>query len=188
MRLKEFAISIIIFTILYITFFVIFDKIVLKRQIKKEKERVLSLMDEKKYYAFACFYGVQKALSKDLLLNIYNDINRLNSFKISDYSDKYQISPYELIIVILYFEYFQLIERKNIGYQDNIINSADYKDQGLVYKYGTLFLDKLTYSDIINKMGNSASEELSYLQDRFLIPGVRIMNSTIYYVGDLNEN
>ena len=187
MRLKEFVIFIIIFTILYITFFIIFDKVVLKRQIKRERSRVLSLMNEKKYYTFACFYGVQKTLSRDLLLTIYDDIHTLKSFKLSDYSEKYQISVYELIIVILYFEYFQLIERKNIGYQENIINNADYKDQGLVYKYGTLFLDKLSYSDIINKIGNVASAELSYLQERFLVPGVRIMNSTIYYVGDLNE-
>ena len=186
MRLKEFVIFIIIFTILYIAFFVIFDKITLKRQIKKARERVLSLMDEKKYYTFACFYGVQKTLSKELLLSIYDDIQSLDSIKISDYSDKYQITPYEFIIVILYFEYFQLIERKNIGIQENYIHDADYKDQALVYKYGTVFLDKLSYSEIVSKIGNDANQELNYLQERFLFPGVRFLNSTIYYVGDLD--
>ncbi len=187
MRLKEFVIFIIIFTILYITFFVVLDKITLKRQLKRARERVLSLMDEKKYYAFACFYGVQKTISKELLFSIYNDVQTLNTIKISDYSDKYQITPYELIIVILYFEYFQLIERKNIGFQENYIHDADYKDQALVYKYGSLFLDKLSYSEILAKLGNGANQELAYLQERFLIPGVRFLNSTLYYVGDLDE-
>ena len=187
MRLKEFIVFLIAFTIVYIVFFVIVDKISLKRSEENERKRILSYMDIQKYYKFANFYGIPSAISNQLLYSIFLDIQTTSTMKITTYGQKYQVSPYEFVVIVLYFEYYQLISKKVISYEEDTITQASYADQGLLYKYGPLFLSKSDYPKIMASMGNTAVGDLTYLNQKFLIPGIRIIGSNIFYVGDLNE-
>ncbi len=187
MRLKEFIIFIIIFTVLYIIFFVVLDKIALKKSIENEKKRIQSYMNTSIYYPFANFYGIQSTITNELLYTIFLEIQQMSNMKISTYSTKYQISSYEFIVILLYFEYFHLIGRKSVSFEDDFITQASYADQNLIYKYGSYFLAKSDFPKILANMGNIAISDITYLNRKFLIPGVRVVNSNIIYVGDLNE-
>jgi len=188
MRIKEFIIFIIIFTILYVSFFVVFDIIRNKKEKEKEANRLDSLFNGDKFLSFLRFYGVENnSITNELLKTIYQDIRMVSNIPISTTSEKYQVSAYEFIVVILYFEYFQLIGRKNVSFESNIIRPIDYMDQQLIMRYGTFFLDKQNYSQIVSVMGMNAVQELDFFEKHFLSPGVRIINSTIYYVGGIDE-
>lgn len=188
MRLKEFIIFIIVFTILYIVFFIVYDAIQAKREKKLLEQKIASFMDINRFSKFAKFYGLDSiTVTNELLLVIYKDINHITNIPMKEYSEKYHLSIHEFIITILYFEYCYLIGGKNISIEENQISSMNYTDQGLILRYGSLFSDKNSYTQIIEKMGNQAVSDLNYFNEHFLIPGVRILNSNVYYVGDINE-
>ena len=188
MRVKEFILFIIVFTILYILFFVIWDYIHSKKDKKREIERLSEIFMSDKISSFMKFYGVENFLvNPEVLQTIYQDIKDLSTISISAYSEKYHFSSYEFIIIVLYFEYYQLISRKNISLKEDVIRSMDSMDQQLIMKYGSFFLSQYNYSQIVEMVGDIASGELEQLNQHFLYPGVRIINSTIYYVGDVYE-
>lgn len=178
----------IAFTILYIVFFIVYDAIQAKREKKLLERKIASFMDTNRFSKFAKFYGLAPiTVTNELLSIIYKDINNINNIPMKEYSEKYHLSLHEFIITILYFEYCYLIGGKNISIEENSIHSMNYSDQGLILRYGPLFSDKNNYTQIIEKMGNQAVSDLNYFNEHFLIPGVRILNSTVYYVGDINE-
>ena len=55
MRLKGFFITTIIFTVFYILFFYVFDKIVLANEQKRNKKRIDSILDESRFSLFVQF-------------------------------------------------------------------------------------------------------------------------------------
>lgn len=188
MRLKEFSISIVIFTFFYILFFIILDKITMNLTLKKREKEMRSILDENKFLAFSRFYGLDAVVSKEVLQQILNDISKMPSISISNCSNNYQILPYQLVIAILYLEYFQLFGLREVYFEGNVIVPVRQNNQGLITKYKPYFASKLSYEEIVQKMGQSAVKELALLNQLFLIPGVRIIGTQIYYVGDLDEN
>ena len=187
MRLKEFIYCMIFFTIVYWTFWIVLDLIMKKKNKSSKLKKIDSILIPEKFYSFANFYGIQKTFSKELLTSIYNDICPLIDFKISDYSNKYQVTPYEFIVIVLYLEYYDLINKKKIFYEEDHIKSLNYKENTILYKYGSLFLDNASFEQIQSKIGSIAFNDLMDINKYFLYPGVRFINSTIYYFGGSNE-
>ena len=54
----------------------------------------------------------------------------------------------------------------------------------MMQKYNTYFQNKTPLSDIVNAMGKNAITDLNTMNSNFLMPGVRYVNSNLYYVGD----
>ncbi len=191
MRLKQFIIFIIIFTIIYVAFFIIVD--IRKKKIldKNEKKKIESLLQNDKFYLFARFYGLSNTtVTKDLLHTILNSIKNATSISLTTQSNNYQITIYELILTVLYFENYHLIGRKDISIESDVIQKLSARDQSLILKYGIYFQTQKTYQEIINTLGNEATEDLKYINNHYLFPGVRIIDSNIYYfekTGDSNE-
>lgn len=188
MRLKEFIITIFIFTIFYILFFIMFDKYTMKKEQKKKEKKMESILDENKFLLFARFYGLDATVSKEVLQSILNEVSKMASISISNCSNNYQLFPYQFVIAVLYLEYYQLFSLREVYLEGNVIVPVRQNNQGLVTKYKPYFVDKLSYQEIVQKLGQNAVKELALLNQLFLIPGVRIIGSQIYYVGDLDEN
>lgn len=188
MRLKEFIIFIIIFTICYFLFFIIYDK----GQLLKEKNRRKKLIDQalnaNQYFHFAQFYGLPKGLPEDLLRTIFGELDSRKEFRLSDYCKMYQISPYEFVVVILYFEYFHLIEKKHVSIEEDTVKPISSNDQEYIIQYGTYFYEKSDVSKIVMAKGERAKQDLQYIQSYFLYPGVRYLDSKLYYIGDVSSN
>ena len=187
MRTKEYIIFLIIFTIAYIVFFIILDSFSSKNGLKKEQKRILSLFQENRYDLFANFYGIQGIASNDIILSIYEDMKKSGSARISYYSNKYGISSYEFVVACLYLEYLNLITKRNVTLESDYMAVSNYTDQNKVNKFYSCFLNHYDCQTIFSLLGNSAMEDLVYLNNRFLIPGVRYINSKMYYIGDICE-
>lgn len=185
MRTKEYVIFLLIFTVCYILFFIIYDKLSIKVMQKRTLKHAYSMIDIDKYNSFATFYGIRSNISEDVIKCVYNDFKNIVNVKISDYSNKYKISSYELVVIILYLEYFNLISKRNIIFENDLIINTTYIDQNLINKYYSLFYNKSDLKKISSTMGDSALNDINYLNSRFLVPGVRLINSTLYYVGDI---
>ena len=188
MRLKEFIIATSIFTVFYILFFIFFDKYTFHLEKKKEEKKMESIFDENKFLIFSRFYGLEAIVSKTILREILNDISKMPSISISNCSNNYQLLPYQFVIAVLYLEYFQLFDLREVYLEGNVMVPVRQNNQGLIIKYKPYFVNKLSYEEIIQKIGQSAVKELALLNQLFLIPGVRIIGDQIYYVGDLDEN
>lgn len=188
MRSKEFIECIILFTILYFLFFFLYDFVQNRKQKKLEMKKVSLAMDEEAFFRFACFYGLQKKISKEILNSIYQDIYKNKSFRIVNICNKYSLSNYEVIVIVLYFEFCHILEHKKVSLEDENVDAISFNEQALLYKYGSYFSEKKTYNEIVKLVGDKASSELDYINQFYLFPGVRILNSTIYYVGDIHES
>ena len=189
MRLKEFIIFIVIFTIIYAGFFIILDVRRKKELDKKEKERTESLLQLEKFLLFARFYGLAStSITKELLHSILEDARFATVISLNVESKKYQITLYELIVAILYFEYYHLVGRKNISIQDDTVQKMNYTDQSLVLKYGIYFQAQKEYSQIVEVLGQDAVKDLTYINNHYIYPGVRIIDSRIYYYVDEGDN
>ena len=179
MRLKEFMITIIIFTIIYVLFFVILDLLESKKEKDRERKRMDSLFQEDPIAVFFQFYAVKNnGVTPSLLKTIYADMKRTTSLS---------LSIYEFVVAVLYLEYYQLTSRRNISIQEDLMKMIDFHDQELIMKYGSFFLEKCSYQEILERIGNSANQDLEFCNEHFLIPGVRMIDSTIYYVGEVYE-
>ena len=115
------------------------------------------------------------------------DIKNNYSISLSQISAKYNISINELIIVILYLEYKDLIIKRSISKNLDCTSPLTEKEEALVLKYSLLLFNKYDYNSLIKNAGFGAEKELDYMMNKLIIPGIRIENSTIYYVGDSNE-
>ena len=189
MRLKGFFITTIIFTVFYILFFFVFDKIVLANEQKRNKKRIDSILDESRFSLFAQFYGLNTVVPRNILERIFNEVPRMPSISISSCSSNYQITPYEFIVAVVYLEYYHLMELKEVYFDGNVMIPVRQNNLSLILKYQPFFVKKTVYNDIVENIGQSAIREMDSLNQLYLIPGVRIINSQIYYyVGDINEN
>ena len=187
MRLKEFIIFIIIFTILYISFFIIFDHFSNKIVLEKNKEKKESAFDINQFKFFASFYNITTNINIDTIKSIFFDIKDNYSISLSQMASKYNITIDEFIVVILYLEYKDLIKKRIISKQLDSTSPLSEKDEDLILKYSLLFFNKYNYNTLIEKAGFGAEQELDYMMKKLIIPGVKIENSNIYYIGDSNE-
>ena len=188
MRTNEFIFFTFIFTIGYILFFFIFDRISYKIQKNKERKNALNLISMETYLVFAGFYGLQGKTSIDNIHNIYRDLKDFSdSLNISKEALKYSLDAYEYIVIILYLEYLNVIQRKCIIVERDIITKPTDTDSCLLSKYYTYLHDRKDVNGFVNFFGNNAINDLYYLNSKFLIPGIRFINNTLYYVGDFNE-
>lgn len=182
MRFKEYLICVIVFTILYILFFVIFDATVRKKEKGRVDKRFRLVMDGERFFRFAQFYGVNTRLSSDQLAVIYDKMKKSGDFVISLFAKDIQLSPYEVVVITLYFEYFLLLDKKNISLESDLVRTLNVADQGYLFKYGPLFLEKCSMEQILQKEGEIANKEIKYMQDNFLTPGIRLWENTLYYI------
>ena len=184
MRVKEFLIFIIIFTICYIIFFIIYDKVVSKNNSNRLYKYVSSLIDINKYLSFARCYGINGTVDKDKIIKIYNDIKNKDKIIISDTAKSNNISINEFIVIIVYLEYLKIISQKNIYLEGNIINTINSRDSMITQKYLEFFNNKCNLGDITNKMGRNSINDIYYINSNYLVPGVRLIDSNIIYVED----
>ncbi|MBQ6497308.1 MAG: hypothetical protein IJI58_01170 [Bacilli bacterium] len=184
MRIKEFIIFIGIFTVCYIMFFIVLDKVSNIRTKKSAIKKAKSLMTLEQYAKFASFYGVQATTSIDNLLKAYTELLIGNNWVISEKAKLYNVSNLELVIMVLYIEYLGLINKRMISIEMDSIKKTSFVEQNMVQKYNTYFKEKKDYDSIIEAMGNKAANDLATMNDTFLMPGIRLINSKLYYVGD----
>ena len=187
MRLKEFIIFLIIFTIIYVLFFVIYDYFANKKSVEKGKLQKESLFQLDKYAKFANFYQITPTISEIALRSLAEDLKNNLIINITPIAEKNNISKDELIIAILYLEYLGLIRKRAIIYNNDCTAPLNENEQNLVVKYSLYFSNKYDYQTIIHNVGINSDKEIDYLYGRYLLPGIRIDNSTISYVGDLDE-
>ncbi|MBE6157180.1 MAG: hypothetical protein E7160_00065 [Firmicutes bacterium] len=187
MRLEEFKYFIIIFTVAYIFLCIIIEICSNKIQCKKKKKFIEYLLSPEGFLPFAQFYGINSTCSKEVLTCIYEEIRLSKRFKISQYSNKYKVTPYQFAVIVVYLEYYKLIPKKKIYLEDDYITPVDYTDQHMMYKYGALFLSRSSYEQIQSKIGSTASRELIEIDKYFLYPGFRFINSIAYYIGGQDE-
>ena len=110
------------------------------------------------------------------------------SIPISNCGSNYQLEPFPFVVAVLYLEYCDLMGLKEVYLEGNVMIPIRQNYQSLIMKYRPYFVDKLSFEQIIQKVGESAMKELVVLNQLFLIPGVRIIGNQIYYVGDLDES
>ena len=181
MRLKPFIIFLVIFTIIYILFFILIDYIASSKAKKRLEEKMNKVLNVNEYYKFINFYGMQSTITNELLTSFYNDVKKSTGIIISAYKQKYNLSLYEIVVLMLYFEYYNIIPRYNINVKEELVTTADSNDRQLMFRYESLFLEKKNYNEIVEKYGVMAPKDLAYIDERCLVPGVRIINQVIYY-------
>ena len=184
MRMKEFIIFLVIFTIAYIVFFIVFDKLSAISTKKKTKKHALSLIKIEEYTKFASFYGIQTTTTINTLISIYEDQMKGKNCVISEKAKLYGLSNIEYVVVVLYLEYLKLMNKKMVSLEMDLIKNTSFQEQNMVQKYNTYFNEKKSYEEIITKMGQTAENDLIMMNKNFLMPGVRLINSKLYYVGD----
>ena len=184
MRLKAFIIFLIIFTIAYIVFFIILDHINNKRNdptllLKKE-------LDINKFYIFARFYSINTNLDIDSISNIYNLMKDTDNIKISYIAKEANVSNEEVIVVVLYLEYLNYLSEKTINTTSGMIMDFSLGDKEIFDKYINYFRNRNDYNTIINNAGSKAKDDLIYINNNYLVEGIKIVDNRIYYVGDYN--
>ena len=97
------------------------------------------------------------------------------------------ISKDELIVVILFLEYLGLIRLRCILYGNDCTAPLNDMEQGYVMKYSLYFSNRYDYRTIVSSAGLNSDKEIDAMCRRYIVPGIRIVDSVIYYVGDLNE-
>ena len=187
MRLKGFIIFIIIFTIFYILFFFIIDFFVEKKAKEKAIENEKDLLDIEHYKKFAAFYGVVPTISKEVMDSIQKVLVDNISISLSQFAGSYSISVDELIVLILFLEYIGMIKKRIIDKEKDCTSLTTDKDEGIIVNYSLILSSKASYEEIVGKMGFYAPNELEYLNNKMLIPGIKIANSKIDYFGDQYE-
>lgn len=187
MRMKQFIVFWIVFTILYILFFIVYDKISDSLFQKKVKEKAYSLMNVNSYLLFASFYGIQGTATLEMLHDIYDKYGYSSRIFIDQEANAYHISSFEFCVILLYFEYLGIMNRRAINKECGVITNLSFEDSQLVNKYRPFFENHDDYSKICFSVGMGSSSHLAYIDSMFLFPGVRIVNSSVLYVGDICE-
>lgn len=188
MRLKPFLIFIALFTAFYILFWSFIDNVSTKISNEREKKKAFSLISNKTYAAFARFYGIQSVANEEIIKSIYNYIQHFfNNISISQEALKYNISTYEYAVIVTYLEYLDLLSKRVICLERNMILLPSSSEQNLISRYYSSLADRLDFNAILALYGNRAYNDLYYMNEKFLIPGVRFINNTIYYIGDIYE-
>ena len=188
MRLKEFLIVLVVFTIVYFGFFGIIDLILGEKSSNKYKNNLKSMLTIDNYKKFARFYGIESNLTFDVIININAIFSGLSyPAKISEIAASLSISHYELIVVYLFFEYLGLLPKKTFMFDTDTISNTNMIDANLVNKYNQFFIEKKPLDQIVRMSGGNTINDLVHLNQLFLVPGVRFINNQLYYIGDMNE-
>lgn len=184
MRLKQYLISLAIFTVIYIIFFIIFDRVSNNIAMKKYLKKARSSIVLNQYMNFASFYGVKGTVNEDLIYNIFLNLRNDNDIIITNIANFYKIDRLEFVAIVLYLEYLKLLKGKKIVLDKDLITKSNYMDENMAMKYVSLFNNKSNIDTIVSSSGKNSITDLTYLNDNFLIPGIRLIDSKIYYVGD----
>ena len=184
MRKDQFIVFLIFFTILYIIFFYFYDKIVEKKYNNLLLDKANNLIDMNIFFKFANFYEIKCNVSKELILKIFLDYYVDKNCIISLAASNYNLNNNEFVLIILYLEYLNLLPIKSISLTNNYMNKLSYNEEKLIVKYKEYFENKNSYNDIISFIGNNSCDELYIINLNYLFPGIRIIDSNIYYVGD----
>ena len=184
MRLKQYLIFLVIFTIIYFIFFAFFDLISNKLAMKKYLKKARNSIVLNQYMNFASFYGVKGTVNEELIYNIFLNLRNDNDIIITNIANFYKIDRLEFVSIVLYLEYLKLLRSKKIVLDRDLITKSNYMDDNMVMKYVTLFDNKSSIDTIVSNSGKNSITDLTYLNDNFLIPGIRLIDSKIYYVGD----
>lgn len=187
MRMKQFIILLVVFTVVYILFFIVYDKIDFLRFQKNTKKRAFSLINLNSYLSYALFYGIQGTQDLQLLQNIYLKYSNRDRIFVQQDAPLFNISPYEFCVIISYFVYIGVMNRRTINYQGGFISSPSFNDSMLVNKYRSYFEQHDDFVKICTSVGMGSANELACIDSLMLFPGVRIVDSSIYYIGDINE-
>lgn len=187
MRLKEFIYFIIIFTIIYFLSLYIYDQIKNKKALNKKNEEDKNTIKLEEFNKFAKFYNVIITFQEDVLEKLSIILHSNIEINMQQICNDFNISVDELIVIILYLEYNDLIGKRAIVKNQNCTCQLTEKDESLILKYSLLFFDKFDYETMLQKGGFGSEAEIKYMDNRYLIPGVIIKDSTIYYYGDNYE-
>ena len=120
----------------------------------------------------------------DIIRNLFNELENNLSITLSEMANKYNISKDELIVIILFLEYKDLIKKRIISQNLDRTTPLTEKEESLILKYSLLFFNKFDYKTILEKAGFGAEQEIQYLMEKKLLPGVKIENNNLIYVGD----
>ena len=184
MRLKEFIIFIIFFTVVYILFFIILDYFLDKKAKEKAVQNESDLLDIEQYKRFAAFYGITPTISKEIMESIQKVLVVNIVINLSEFANSYGISTDELIVLILFLEYIGMIKKRVIDKEKDCTLALSDREEGIIVNYSLILSSKATYEEIVGKMGFYAPNELEFLNSKMLIPGIKIENSKIDYFGD----
>lgn len=184
MRLKEFIIFIAIFTVVYIIFFVLYDKLMNIKAEKERKEYALSLIKIEQYVKFASFYGIQATATLETILRVFLDFRDGKNCIISKQAKVYNLNNLEFVVIVLYLEYLNLMSKKIISLENDSMKKTTFVEQNMIQKYSSYFQGKRDLEFIINNAGTNTTNDLNTMNKYFLMPGVRLIDSKLYYVGD----
>lgn len=184
MRLKGFILFIIIFTICYIVFFILYDRFNDKRN--SADKILLKELDINKFYNFSKFYSINTTIDINTILRIYNLMIDTDNIKLSYIANQVNVSIDEVIIVVLYLEYLNYLSEKTICRDKDMITDFTPNDKALFDKYIVHFRNKSDLDTIKANCGPNAFEELFYINNYYIAEGVRIVDNKIYYAGDYN--
>ena len=184
MRLKEFLIFIGIFTVFYIIFFIVFDKLSIIKTKKEALKKAESLITVEQFNKFAAFYGFQATATLETILNVYKKFGDGRDCIISEEAKLLNLSNIEFVIIFLYLEYLGLINKKMISIEMDSIKKTTFVEQNIMQKYYTYLQDKQDLDTIVHSMGQNALNDLTNMNNNYLMPGVRMIDSKLYYVGD----
>lgn len=184
MRFKGFVIFIGIFSILYTIFCHFYDKFYDKKDNENQILKAQSIINIDVFKKFAAFYGINASVNKEIILDIFKNYKNITNYSISSESSKYKISSLEFVIVLLYLEYFGLMNVVKISFQDDRVTKTNSLEEVKLQRYYDFFAKKADYKTITNSVGLNSDNELVNINKYFLAPGIRIVDSKIFYVGD----
>lgn len=184
MRTKEFIIFIVIFTVLYIAFFIVFDRVMDNKTKEKRQEYAKNLIKLEQYIKFANFYGIQTIANIETIMQIYTEFCDGKDCIISEKAKSYNLSNLEFVVIILYLEYLNLMNKKIISLEMDSMKKTTFVEQNMIQKYTTYFKDKRDFDFIITNMGKNTLNDLTNINNNLLMPGVRLIDSKLYYVED----
>jgi hypothetical protein len=143
-------------------------------------------IDINKYYNFAKFYNLTSNITLDTIMKVYNLMIDSTNIKISYIANECNISNDEVVVVVLYLEYLNFLREKAINMNNDMITNFTMNDKTMFDKYINFIRNKTDYQTIVNNMGHQAIDELNYINNYYVIEGIRIIDKKIYYAGDYN--
>ena len=140
--------------------------------------------NENVYVDYKCDNGIFRLYSSDIDFdNTYLRIYGLTRDEKKSYEEELNTS---LDKEAVHSKYKNISE---VYFDGNVMIPVRQNNLSLILKYQPFFVKKTVYNDIVENIGQSAIREMDSLNQLYLIPGVRIINSQIYYyVGDINED
>jgi hypothetical protein len=158
-----------------------------KRSNEKREEDINNSISLAKYLKFISFYNLNSSLTEENLKNIYRELKANTNNDINMLSSTFGIEYNEVLAVILYLEYISVIRKRKISIENNCCIPLTDTDQSLILKYSLMLSNKMDYNTIIQRAGINSDKELDYLNRNYLMPGVKLEDKNIVYVGDIDD-